>query len=245
MPTLDINSDAIVAHTARLERISRSALPVTVRQTLSSAAFDVKQVTMPATSAKFTHRSPTFFKSNSKVAPAKGFDISTMQSTVGFIPSTSGSKEAGGATEDLQEQDTGGNIAHRAFIPLKSARSGGNWNKNVKAALRMAAIKSKIIDSNKSTANNDAGKFYSSAKFAGAGGFVIGNKVSRHGNRLLWLIKSVGGGKFKGVPIYSVKGHRNVHIKPTLFMRKASITSAEKMNKYFIINAERQIAKVR
>ena len=44
---LHVDSSAIAAHAARLERQSKSALPVVVRQTLNKAAYDVKQRTMP------------------------------------------------------------------------------------------------------------------------------------------------------------------------------------------------------
>src|ERR1035437_10094141 len=106
---LNINSDKVVMHTATLERLHKSALPVAIRRALNSAAYDVKTDTMPLEADIFIHRSPTFFKATSKVAPATGFNIQSMKSTVGFIPSA-GAKESGGATKDLAEQEDSGFI---------------------------------------------------------------------------------------------------------------------------------------
>ena len=78
---LNIKSDAIVKHVNTLEKMHKSALPLVIRQTLNSAAFDVKKVTMPKeASANFDKRNPNFFKANSKVDQAKGFNISSIRS---------------------------------------------------------------------------------------------------------------------------------------------------------------------
>jgi|GEM_PF-1257423 len=248
MPFIDINSNAVVRHTARLERMHRSALPIAVRGSLNSAAFDVKKDTMPMEAKVFIHRAPTFFKATSKVNPAKGFDIRTMQSMVGFLPQSGSPKEKGGATEDLQQQEHSGTIGHRAFIPLKQARAGGSWNRRVTNKNRMSAINDKIVDSKNSAGRTKAAKFFSSAKHAGKGGLVIGNKTNGKGNKLLLRINSItrSGGRtiVNSTPLYSVKGKRAVKIKQTKFMEKASLLSAAKVEKYYIIEAQKQIAKL-
>lgn len=260
MVVINIDDSAVVRHTAYLERLHRSALPKAVQVTLSRLAFDVKTDTMPKTSKVFVERSPTFLKSQSKVTPAKGFDINTMKSIVGFMPST-GAKESGGATEDLRQQEDAGSIAHRAFIPLAAARAGRSYNRRVSAKNRIAAIKNKIIDSKDSAAKTDAGKFISSAIHAGKGGLVIGTKVDK-GNRMLLRINSVhrltsdtktkAGKEYKkgnfvvnSTPLYSVRGGRHAHIKATHFMRKASMISAGKASRIYIEEAEKQILKYR
>ena len=83
---LNINSNAVVSYTNTLEKLHKSAFPVAIRETLNSAAFDVKKNTMPLSAKKsFIERQPTFFKANSKVDKATGFNTSTMKSTVGFF----------------------------------------------------------------------------------------------------------------------------------------------------------------
>jgi uncharacterized protein YfiM (DUF2279 family) len=245
---LNINTDAVVRHTARLEQLHRSALPVAIRGALNGAAYDVKKVTMPKASDIFTHRSPTFFKATSKVNPAKGFNIRSMASMVGFLPQA-GAKESGGATKDLQQQEDGGRIGHRAFIPLRKARAGSSNNRRVRANVRLAAIRSKIIDSKTSKAKTKAGQFFSSAMLAGKGGFVIGNLRNSAGNKTLLQINSVhrenGRTYVNSTPIYSVKSGRSVQPKATHFMRKASLISAGKMEIYYIAEAEKQIARLK
>ena len=245
----DVNSTAVRAHTETLRRISKNALPYAVQQTLSKAAFDVKKTTMPNEAKGFTQRSPTFFKSTSTVKPAKWGTIDSMEAIVGFRPKTGNRKEAGGATEDLEQQEHSGKIGHRSFIPLKTARAGNNWNRNVRAALRMGRVRSKIINAKNSRARTEKAKFLRSAAHAGAGGFVIGNKTSSGGNKLLWVITKVwrekGHTRFKGMPIYSVRNNRSVHVKATHFMQKASVKSADKMNMFFIEAAEKRINRIK
>jgi hypothetical protein len=241
---ININSDAVVRHTATLERISRSALPVAVRQTLNMTAMNVKQKTMPLTSELFVHRNPTFWGATSKVNFAQGFDINSMQSEVGFLPQ-GGAKEVGGATQDLEQQENAGSIEHRAFIPLAGARVAGSFNRRVTDKMRLKAIKSKIVDAKKSNAKTNAGKWFSSAMFAGKGGFVLSAWRNSRGNRMLMRIDSATKGDIQYTPVYSVKGGRNVNVKATHFMKKASLMSASEMEQFFILNAEKQIAKIR
>lgn len=244
---LNINSSAVVVMTNKLEKLHRSALPVAIREALNMAAFDVKKNTMPKDAKVFTQRNPTFFKSTSKVQPATGFSVKTMKSIVGFMPQ-SGSKESGGATEDLQQQEESGTIGHRSFIPLAGARSGNNYNRRVSNKMRLAVIKSRIIDAKKSKARTKAGQFFSSAWHVGAGGFVLSSWKNKHGNRLLMSIEGIkrlgGNTKVKYKPVYAVKSNRSVKIGATHFMSKASTTSANKIERAYIAAAEKQIQRL-
>jgi len=199
------------------------------------------------TAKRFVPRAPTFFKATSKVNPAKGLDINSMQSVVGFLPQT-GIKESGRATEDLKQQEDSGAIEHRSFIPLKQARAGGSYRRRVVNKYRLAAIKSLIKDSKNSTAATNAGKFFSTAQHAGKGGFVIGTKKNSKGNRFLLRINSIvkrnGKTVVKSTPIYAVKTNRSVRVKRTKFMHKASVMSAVKTEGFYIKEAEKQIAKL-
>jgi len=241
---INIDTEALVGFANKLEKINKSALPVSVRTALNKAAFDVKTNTMPASAKKsFIERKPTFFKANSKVVPALGFDINSMQSKVGFVPLRS----KGNAIEDLQEQEKGGVIGGRSFIPLKQARSGTSWNRNVKAKARIADVKSKIVDSKKAQGKNDKEKFIKSAVHAGKGGWVIGNRRNSKGNKILFQIRSVvRKGKntiVKSVPMFAVKQGRKVRTKATAFMEKAALTSGNKLQQYFVEEAKKRILK--
>jgi len=68
MPQFNINTDAAVVMTNKLEKMHRSALPVAIRRTLDSASFDVKQRSLLLNTEKtFEQRKKTFFKATSRV----------------------------------------------------------------------------------------------------------------------------------------------------------------------------------
>jgi hypothetical protein len=240
----DINTARVSAFAKELSELHRSAFPVAVRGTLNNAAFDVKQNTMPK-SAKdtFIQRQPNFFKANSKVDMAKGFNVESMQATVGFKPLSGTNK----AVDDLEQQEYGGNIGGRSFVPLKEAR-GGDWKKKPRSRYRISDIKNKIIDSKKSKGKNDKEKFIKAAIHAGKGGFVLGNKTNSSGNKFLFKINSVkrlkgGNTVINSTPIFAVEKNRKVKPKATHFMQKASLKSANDLEKNFAMQAEKQIKK--
>lgn len=249
MPIININTDAVVRHTARLERMHRSALPVAVRSALSKAAFDVKTSTMPAAGKKaFIERKPTFLKANSKVEPAKGFDIKTMKATVGFV----GKNAPDQAVEDLEQQEHSGDIGGRSYIPLPGARTGKSWRKNVRANARISDIKNKVVDANNAgpkNARNKAQRFVKSAVHADKGGYMLGDRRTSGGNRILFQVRSLkrikGNMMVKSVPMFALKSKRKVKPKASHFMQKASEQSAAKMEQYFIAEAEKQINRLR
>lgn len=128
MAQFNINTDAAVRWTNKLEKLHRSALPVAIRNTLNSAAFDVKQKTLlTETSSEFVNRNKTFFKAKSRVLKAKGFNTKTMSASVGFIGA-----DKNQAVEDLEKQERGGQIGGRAFIPIDTARVSKNNSKNIR-----------------------------------------------------------------------------------------------------------------
>jgi hypothetical protein len=235
---LNINRNAVVSHTNRLEKLHKSALPNAVRSTLNNAVYDVKTKTMPASADKtFTNRQKNFFKANSRFEKATGFNVDSMKATVGFIE---GGLKGGNnyAVKDLEEQEDGGTINRKAFIPLKSARIGKSAGSVVRANARLSNIK-KIINtkSNRSASKKQA--FAKSAIAAGPGGFVLSGKT-------LWKINSFKrNGKINKTALYNFKKSRSVNVKGTNFMRKASLETAGKMERDFIKEANRQIAKLK
>lgn len=240
MYTLNINSDAVVAHTNRLERIGRNLLPKAIRGALNSTAFDVKQNTMPKVAKyKFTERQPNFFKANSRVEMAKGNNPMTMQAKVGFTPNRT--KGANQAVKELEQQEYGGKIEKRAFVPTDDARGGSNKSL-VKNVNRLSRIKN-IVDVKNAKGKNYGQKFIKSVIHAGRGGFV---KAKFKGRETLWRVNSLRrkDNRFKLTPIYSYKKGRSVQVEETGFMRKASLLSARKMEDFFIKAAERELQRI-
>ncbi len=247
MPTLNIAADAVIAHTVRLNKIHRSALPVAVRSALNKAAFDVKTNTMPKQAKKtFIERAPTFFRATSKVKPAEGFYMPSMEATVGFMKGME-DKETGQATENLENQENAGDIDHRSFIPQNLSRTEGSYRRRVKNKHRLKVIKKLIKDSHD---NKKKGKeaFIRTAIHAGKGGYVLGTDEKDGERRVLVInsIKRIGKNTVvKSTRLYRVKAHRKVSVKSTKFMRKASLQSASSIEQFYIDEAKKQIAKLK
>lgn len=231
---LNINTDATVVFTNKLEKMSRSALPLAIRNTLNSVAFDVKKTTMPQEAQQnFTIRSKNFFKANSRVEMAKGWNIKAMQSTVGFLASSSPGADM--AVKDLEEQEHGGSIGGRSYIPTEQAR-GGSMSRLVRPVNRLRMVKN-LKDASKMPGKTQQAKFAAAVKKAGKGGFVLGNTPSR----TLWRIEDLKG---KKKAVYSYKAHRSVRIKGTHFMQDASVRSAQQIDDIYIEQAKKQIERL-
>jgi hypothetical protein len=235
---LNINTDAVVRFTNTLEKLHRSALPVAIRTSLNSAAFDVKKRTLlKETGKSFTIRQKNFFKANSRVEQAQGFDMNNMKATIGMVE---GGLKGGNnyAVKDLEQQERGGSIKGKAFIPLKTARVGGSNAKAVRPQNRLSAI-NKVVNARNAKGVNDRQKFNFAANQAGVGGFVIAKYKAKE---ILWRVNSLDG-KLKITPLYSYQAKRSIHVKPTRFMQNASLESANLIEKFFILEAQKQIAK--
>lgn len=244
---ININTDAVIVYTNKLEKLHKSAFPNAVRNTLNKAAFNVKQNTLPQ-SAKdaFVNRSPNFFKANSRVDMAKGWKLSDMKATVGMV---SGGLNNNFAVKELEQQEHGGVIKKRSFIPTDTSR-GGNNKKAVRPGNRLSKI-NRIVNSRRGTGKNRHEQFVRSAIHAGVGGHIIGNFESR----VLWRITSIRKKRVKlrgrstntivkAQPIYTFKENRNVRVKATSFMEKATLKSAVKLEQFYIEEAKRQIEKL-
>lgn len=251
----NIDSSAIAGHAQTLRDLSKSAFPVVVRQTLNKAAFDVKMNTMPKEVKRvFEKRKPNFFKANSGVTQAQGFNMDTMRATVGFKPKENDKSHS---VEDLEQQEHGGEIANRAFIAIKGARSGKSFGGMVKRDMSMEYInsrmsvrtKSSIADSLKNKARGNREKFIRTAIATGKGGFVLGTD-RKGGARKLLRINSVkrikGDTVVNSTPIYNVMGGREVKpgSKYRHFMEIASVLSQKKMENDFINLSEKKIKEL-
>lgn len=248
---LNINNAAVVKHTARLEKMHRSALPVAIRGSLNNAAFDVKSRTMPKTSTQsFTVRQSNFFKANSRVEMAKGFDVRTMTAIVGFTET----KLRGGnnkAIADLVAQEYGGSIGGRSFIPMDPARVGSNTTRPVQVKYRLSELKN-VVNAQKVIAPSKKQKFvraaFAAQKKYGRDAYVLGNV--QPGGRItlskIQSIKSTGrtSVSLKRIPVYTYKKGFVAKVKPSKFMRRASMESGLNIEHYFIHQAQKQIERL-
>jgi hypothetical protein len=231
----NVNTHEVVALTNRLEKMGKTSFPNAVRSTLNSAAFDVKQKTMPEEAEIFVKRKPNFFKFFSKVEKATGNNIHSMESRVGF----SGKNQA---VEDLEQQEKGGKISGRAFIPFDTARVS---NSNAKLLRSNAILKKiKLVDAAKARGKNDREKFIKSVLFAGVGGHVLAKYKD---TQIVWRVNSLNRnaeGGFKLTKLYSYEKGRKVSVEPTHFMERASEKTYRKMDSMYLAAAQHQFKKL-
>lgn len=233
----NVDTNAVIKFTNELEKLNHSAFPNAVRGTLNGLALDVKKRTMPLMVEKeFTQRRKTFFKANSRVEFARGFNLNTMQSEVGFIDyKAKGNRKA---IDELEQQEHGGKIKDRELIPLDKARISGSRAKNVRTKNRLKG--KTIIKVSGQPGRNYKHKFHNAIIRAGIGGYIQGTKVvSRVKN-----IQKVRNGRFRWKfdleNLYFVNNKKTIDIEKTNFMRKASEMSLKKGNEIYFKEAERQ-----
>lgn len=248
----DVNSNAVVKHANTLEKMHKSAFPVAVRGTLNKAAFNVKKDTLPRSAIRnFVNRSPNFFKAFSKVDMAKGFNVDSMKSTIGMTNQDLKGKN-NYAVKDLEQQEEGGKIGGKSFIPMKDARGGGNA-RAVRPGNRMEAVnKRKLYNAAQGKGKNKGEKFIRTAIAAGKGGYVLTDsnrpvllRITSFSRKKIKLKGRSNRMVIRSQALYSFRKKRKVSVGGTHFLREASIESATRLEKYFIEEAERQIEKLR
>jgi len=245
-------------YSKKLKSLSRSAFPVAIRKTLNDAAFNTKLKTIPKKAdSTFKKRQPNFFKANSKVVPAQGFNVNTMKADVGFFSNKLRGKN-NAAVKDLEQQEHGGAIERKTFIAEEGAREGANGlvkanrrlgklpslTGKVAVASSMGMVRSKMRTIKSKKQRFIRAAFLAKKKF---GGYVLGNK-NNNGSRTLSIITSIssnksGDVKFKRTALYNVNKGRAVKVKSTNFMKRASYESSLEMNKMFVANAQLQFKK--
>lgn len=236
----------------KLEQLHLYAYPSVVRATLTSAAFTAKTKTVDREAKKqFTRRESNFFRANSTFIKASGNDISRMKSTVGMFENKLSNKSTNYAVKDLEQQEDGGNIGGRSFIPMKQARAGGRYNGKIKTKYRLKSIKrNKFISVNDSDGRSKKQQFVRASIVAvtKGDGYVLGHKTSSGGRTLFkidFIRTSINKRRFqmKFTPIYNVKKNRKVKVDSTNFMEKSAIRASKIMPQTFKKESERQFKK--
>jgi hypothetical protein len=124
---LNVNTDASIQLTAKLEKLHRSAFPSAVRNTLNEVAFNAKKIVPKKASYNFTIRQKNLFNRMTLIDKAVGFNVKQMMSKIGV----DGSKES--LSDGLEKQETGGVINGRKLIAHDFARVSNSPSKKVKS----------------------------------------------------------------------------------------------------------------
>lgn len=123
---LDVNTDAAIQLTAKLEKLSKSAFPSAVRNTLNELAFEHKKLIPKTAKQKFEYsRNKTLFNSITKVEKAHGFNVNKMKSITGLNPNSFGGK-AKKLVDNLEKQEIGGTIKGRKLLNHPNSRTGNS-----------------------------------------------------------------------------------------------------------------------
>lgn len=250
---VDVNSADLIKFSKKLDRISKKALPRTVRNTLNSLAFNTKKKTLIEESNKaFTNRAKNFFKAFSRVEMAKQKKINDMVSQVGMTPKGRGGRfvQAG---ENMLQQNVGGKIDHRSLVPIDTARVAEKNERRVRKEnwLRNLDV---VLDTKDARVTKAKQRFVRSAIYVverfGSGGVIQHRRTD--GRTMLYRVKRGGSDiitrqfDLKITPLYSVKPGRSVQInEPVPFVKRSAERSMKDAQKIFSKHAERQLRKTR
>lgn len=212
---LDVNTDAAIQLTAKLERLHKSAFPSAVRNTLNDTAFEAKKIVPKIANEKMTIRQKNLFSRFTIVEKAKGFDVRNMASKVGIDGSTK-SKLADG----LEKQETGGNVNSRKLIAHDKGRISGSYGKKLKSKNQFSKI----------------GNIASSKNRKKGSKHIMIKKGSSKGT-----VFEVNGKKL--TPIFVYRKSKISKLKARPFMKPSAEKASKKLEGFYKNNAEFQFKK--
>lgn len=232
---MNVNTDAAIILTAKLERLNKSAFTSAVRSTLSDAAFEMKKSNILDSAKKnMTVRNPAFFKRYTGVKRANGFNVNSMYSEVGFQDrGQSSAKKA--INKGMESNEVGGRDDEGGMYIGKSRGARGLVKRNARFD------KSKVL---KGKSKSNIARMYASAK-AKKQVFINTSK-----GRFLVQVKSfergVGGGSPE-IKVDFLMRHRKQHVanaKATHFNKEAALKTQKQMDDFYLKNATFQFNKV-
>ncbi len=211
---LDVNTDASIQLTAKLEKLHRSAFPSAVRNTLNDVAFESKKLVPKKANEEFTVRQNNLFKRFVLVQKAKGFDVSKMNSAIG-LDGTSQTK----LTEGLAKQETGGTLKGRKLTPHNMGRISGSYGKKLKAKFQF-----KNLDKISTTKKRIKGSKYIRID-KGSKGTVFESK------------------KGKLTPIFNYRQNPTQRLSRKPFINPSALEASKKIEALYFKNAQFQFNK--
>lgn len=211
---LNVNTDAAIQLTAKLEKIHRSAFPSAVRNTLNDVAFNAKKLVPKKADDNFTIRQKNLFNRMTLVNRASGFNVNGMRSAVGIDASK------GSLSDGLEKQETGGTIVGRKLIAHDMARTSNSKAKKVKSKNLLSKVRGIGTPQNRIKGS----KYFRIKK---------GSKET--------VFERVS--KTKIMPLYIVRKTKNSRVKASPFINTSAIMASKEMEKLYKKNAEFQFKK--
>jgi hypothetical protein len=129
---LNVNTDAIIHLTAKLERLNKYAFPATVRSTLNDAGFQMKKKEiLDSAKLNMTVRNPSFFRKFTGVKRAVGKDINSMYAEVGFKNTDPNPIKGKKAIVGMEHNEVGGSD-NEGSMYMEKSRTANSRDRLVK-----------------------------------------------------------------------------------------------------------------
>jgi len=241
----NVNTDASIILTAKLERLNKSAFPSAVRSTLNDASFEMKKSNiLDSAKNNMTVRNPTFFKKFTGVKKATGFNVNSMYSEVGFKNTDPNPIKGKKAIEGMESNEVGGSDSTGAMY-LGKARTSNSLKKKVRRAARFD--KKKLARGYKMTTKggqSNVKKMHSSYT-ENAPTFI----KTKKGSFLIQVTDvryNMGTKKSEFKIDFLMRGRRKhkATAKATHFNREAALKTSKQIEGFYLKNAEFQFNKV-
>jgi len=247
--SFNVNTDAAIILTAKLERLNKSAFPSAVRSSLNDASFAMKQKEILG-SAKHNMkvRNPSFFRKFTGVEKAKGFNVNSMYSQVGFINTDPNPIKGKKAIEGMESNEVGGTDKTGAMY-LGKARGQNSLKRRVKMEKRYD--RKKLAQGHQKSIRNPKNKGQSTV-MAMMAGWQEGKPVfirAKSGIGYVVEVKSVfnmatGKRDFKVDFLMRSRKKKEAKAKATHFNQEAAIKTSKQIEGFYLKNSEYQFNKV-
>ena len=245
----NVNTDAVISFTAKLERLNRQGFPNAVRSTLSDGAFEMKKKNILFSAKKnMTVRSPSFFKKFTGVDKAKGYEINSMKAKVGFINTDKDPKKGQKAIVGMEHNEVGGSDSTGAMY-LGKTRHNNSLRRKVRLNARYD--KKNLARGHQFSVRNSKNRGGQSTVMALMASYEEQKPVFiRPKSGIAYVVKVLsafnmkeGKREFKLEFLMRSRKKKTAHAKATHFNKEAAIKTSKQMDVFYVKNAEREFNK--
>jgi len=230
----NVNTEAVIGLTAKLERLNKSAFPSAGRSTLNDGAFKMKGKNILDSAKKnMDVKNPTFFKRYTGVKKANGFNVNSMFSEVGFTDKHA--EKAQKAVNYGMEANEVGGTDDSGLKYYPATRGSRRMVKRL-----MYFDKNKVDDDQSGNTVRRAFR----AKKKGKNFFINTSK-----GRALIKVKSItkkanGRIKINSQLLMMDRTVKKAKAKATHFVKEGAIITSKEMDNFYVKNAEYQFNRV-
>lgn len=243
MGVFDVNTDASIQLTAKLERLNKSAFPSAVRNTLNNAAFEMKKQIPITASKKFITRQKSFFKRMSVVDKANGWNVNKMKSITGI----DGRDKK--LAKNLEAQEFGGIVMGNKLVPHDDSRVSRSNRKRVSSKNFLNKVQAhnatKAFKAHKGTRNSKFVAAVMSTAKSGKKYMMLKSKNRGIVYQVTGLSQNLKSKKlrFKLKKLYIFRSKNTNRVKSNNYIKDSSVMIQKQIPNYYKKNAEFQFRK--